>query len=329
MGALVLAGWPQTLVRGTGSWYDPVFGLLGLQYEGGLYRIGHGCCLLIDERTGDVRYFDCGRYECPPQMSRVRDAESDPELAMSVRARFAADGALANAEEVLLALAANHGSHGEGVMLAAVLPGLDYARAYAEAKRLQPPIYPFRHVALRSVNCTRFLVRLTPFAPAPLAVRLLELSAFLSGTSPLQLVRLAAPPGPLYVVSDGRLTREPRWTDFFRGRPPVLPSPAHARREGSALAPERAPGVAPEARWLSGTAFGKWVALTAAPGLGPGEVRFRRWSGSGELDCDRVFAPAEGGVFDPARPFELGYPTHCLTCTLTQDGRAMVLQAQR
>ena len=329
LGALIIVAWPQTPVRRTGFWYDGLFGLLGLQLGGGLYRLGHAGCLLVSENIGRAHYFDCGRYECPPQMSRIRDELHDAELAISVHARFAADGSLANSEEVLLALAGNRATHGEGFMVASVMGGLDFEAAYHEAKRLQARMYPFRHLAFRSLNCTRFILRMTRFASAPLIVRALEAWSALFGPSPLFLVRVANFLGPIYMVDQGRLSHSGRWSAFLRGRPPVLPSPAHERCEGSSLPPQREAGVPIEARWLSGTGAGKWIALTREPGLASREFRFRRWSGSGRQDCDRVFALREGDEFDPARPFEPDYPTHCQECTLRQDGRTLRLELSR
>ena len=329
LGALIIVAWPQTPVRPTGFWYDRLFGLLGLQLRTGLYRLGHAGCLLVSESTGRAHYFDCGRYECPPQMCRIRDDVHDPEVALSVQARFAADGSLVNGEEVLLELAGNRATHGEGFMVASVMGGLRFEAAYREAKGLQERMYPFRHLAPRSLNCTRFLLRMTPFARAPLAVRALEAWSPLFGPSPLFLARVASPGGPIYMVEQGRLSRCGRWSAFLHGRPPILSSLTHERCEGPAVPPQREAGVPPEARWLSGTAVGKWIALTRELGLGSGEFRFRRWSDSGRQDCDRVFALCEGGEFDSARPFEPGYPTHSQECTLHQDGRTSRLELVR
>ena len=235
MGALIITAWPQTPVRPTGFWYDGLFGLLGLQLRTGLYRLGHAGCLLVSESTGGAPYFDCGRYECPPQMCRIRDDVHDPEVALSVQARFAADGSLANCEEVLLELAGSHATHGEGFMLASVMGGLRFEAAYREAKRLQARMYPFRHLAFRSLNCTRFLLRMTPFARAPLAVRALEAWSLLLGPSPLFLARVASLVGPIYMVEHGRLSHCRRWSAFLRGRPPLLSSPTQERSEGPAL----------------------------------------------------------------------------------------------
>ena len=329
MGALIIAAWPETPVRSTGLWYDGLFGLLGLQLSTGLYRLGHAGCLLVSERTGRAHYFDCGRYQCPPQMCRIRDDVHDPDVALSVQARFAADGSLANCEEVLLELAGNGATHCEGFMLASVMGGLGFEAAYREAKRLQARMYPFRHLALRSLNCTRFLLRMTPFARVPLAVRALEAWSPLVGPSPLFLARVASHLGAMYMVEQGRVSHCGRWSAFLGGRHPILSSPTPAPGQGPALPPPREARVPPVARWLSGTAVGKWIALTREPGLGTGEFRFRRWSDSGRQDCDRVFALCEGSEFDPARPFEPGYPTHCQAFTLRQGGRTSRLELSR
>ena len=330
MGALIIAAWPQTPVRPTGLWwYDGLFGLLGLRLRSGLYRLGHAGCLLVSERTGRAHYFDCGRYECPPQMCRIRDDVRDPDVALTVQARFAADGSLSNGEDLLLELAGIRATHGEGVMVAAIMGGLHFEAAYRKAKSLQARMYPFRHLATRSLNCTRFLLRMTPFARASMAVRVLEMWSWLAGPSPLFLARVASRVGPIYMVEQGRVARCGRWSAILQGRPPIQRSPTGERREGRAVPPQRESDVPPEARWLHGTAVGKWIALTREPGLGSREFRFRRWSDSGRQDCDRVFALRDGCEFDPARPFEPDYPTDCQECTLLQDGRRSHLERSR
>src|ERR1700674_38524 len=221
MSALIIAAWPQTPVRPTGLWYDRLFRLLGLQLRNGLYRLGHAGCLLVSESSGGAHYFDCGRYECPPQTCRIRDDVHDPEVALSVQARFAADGSLANCEEVLLELAGNGATHGEGFMLASVMGGLRFEAAHREAKRLQARMYPFRHLAPGSLNCTRFLLRMTPFARAPLAVRALEAWSPLFGPSPFFLACVASLGGPIYVVEQGRVSRCGRWSAVLHGRPSI------------------------------------------------------------------------------------------------------------
>jgi hypothetical protein len=326
MGALIVAAWPETPVRSTGLWYDRLFGLIGLRQPSGLYRLGHAGCLLLSESTGRAHYFDCGRYQCPPQMCRIRDAVRDPDVALSVKALFAADGSLRNGEEILLELAGNRATHGEGFMVASIVSGLDFDAAYQEAKGLQMRMYPFRHLAARSLNCTRFLLRITPFARASLAVRVLEVWSRLAGPSPLFLACVAGGAGLHYSVERGRVTHCGFWSALFERRPLNQCSPTGENRENPAVPPRRETGVPPEARWLSGTAVGKWIAVTREPGLGAREFRFRRWSDSGRQDCDRVFAPWEGCEFDPVGPFDLDYPTDCQECTLRQDGRTQHLE---
>lgn len=325
-GALVITAWPQTAVRPTGLWCDRVFGFLGLRLPSGRYRLGHAGCLLVSAVTRRAHYFDCGRYECPPQMCRVRGAVHDPELTLTVRARFAADGSLANADELLLELAANPATHGDGVMLAAVMDGLQFEAACQRATVLQQRVHRFRHFAGNSMNCTRFILRMTAFARASLAVRALEAGSLLLGPGTLFLVRLASPTTPLFMVEHGTLSRWPPWSRALDDRPPDLCAAAFERCSGPVAPARRAADVPPEARWLSGTAVGKWIALTQEPGLGPCELRFRRWSDQGTLDCDRVFTMGEEAGFDPARPFEPGYPTTCEQCTVHQNGRTTHLR---
>ena len=239
-------------MRPTGLWCDRVFDFLGLRLPTGRYRLGHAGCLLVSAGTRRAHYFDCGRYECPPQMCRIRGAIHDPELTLTVRARFAADGSLANADELLLELAANPATHGDGVMLAAVMDGLQFEAAYQKATVFQQRMHRFRHFAVNSMNCTRFILRMTAFARAPLAVRVLEAGSRLLGPGTLFLVRLASPTRPLYMVEHGQA--------FAPCDPgPVSRWPASELVRGGIRTLQRPGGACPTCgRSASGGAVAEW-----------------------------------------------------------------------
>jgi hypothetical protein len=190
-------------------------------------------------------------------------------------------------------------------------------------------MHRFRHFAVSSMNCTRFLLRMIRYARAPLTVRMLEACSLVCGPRPALLVRMASRINPIYLIEQRGRSRCERWSRVRPVRPPVLCSAAFERCNGPAAPRQHAAGVPPVARWLSGTAVGKWIALTRESGLGRRERRFRRWSDLGVQDCDRVFAPRARARFDPTRPFEPGYPITCQQCTVHQDGRAIRLELSR
>jgi hypothetical protein len=222
MGALIIAAWPQTPVRPTGLWYDAVFTLFGLKLPTGLFSLGHAACILVSEQTARAHYFDCGRYDCPPHTCRIRDDERDPELTVSVRARFGPDGSLINAAEILVEVAENDATHGEGIMIATVMNDLKFEAAHRRAKDLQARTYPFHHLSMRGLHCTRFILRMTPFARATWALRALEACSRWAGPGTLFLARVAGDSSPLFVVDQNKVSRRGRWSVFVRGRPPLL-----------------------------------------------------------------------------------------------------------
>src|SRR5207249_754539 len=154
----------------------------------------------------------------------------------------------------------------------------DFDGAYGRAKHLQMSLHPFRHLGFGSLHCTRFILEITRFAEAPLAVRVLESMSCLLGPGTALLVRAAGVSGRIYVLHDGTVSNVSPWTALLRNRPAFTPSHAQMLREGSALPPIRHPSVSRDSRWLSGAGAGKWVALTREACHAPGEFRFRRWS---------------------------------------------------
>jgi hypothetical protein len=84
-GFAIAIAWPQTLCKQPGSWYDPLTGWLGIS-RNNYYRAGHAALVLVEGDTGKCHYFDFGRYHAPYQHGRVRSGETDPGLAIRVRA---------------------------------------------------------------------------------------------------------------------------------------------------------------------------------------------------------------------------------------------------
>ena len=134
-GTIIVLAWPDTKVVCEGKWYDEPMRWVGAIKEG-KYSAGHAAFLLIDNHTGDIQYFDFGRYHTPIKYGRVRSKLTDPDIEMKHKA-IIQDGFITNLEEILIERYRNKACHGDGRLTAAIVKNIDYAKALNKVMRTQ------------------------------------------------------------------------------------------------------------------------------------------------------------------------------------------------
>ncbi len=132
---IVALAWPDTKVIHEGKWYDEPMRWVGA-IKDGYYKAGHAAFLLINNNTGDIQYFDFGRYHTPIKHGRVRDKFTDPDVEMRHKA-IIADGAIINLDEILIERFNNKACHGDGRLTASIVKNIDYNKAYTKVKHMQ------------------------------------------------------------------------------------------------------------------------------------------------------------------------------------------------
>ncbi|MEC9209703.1 MAG: DUF6695 family protein [Bacteroidota bacterium] len=147
---IITVAWPEGLCEPAGSWYDY------FATKNGKYRVGHSATILINSKTKKAHYFDFGRYHTPKGYGRVRDVETDGDLAMiDVEIQ---NGEMANLEAVLLHLSAMKATHGEGKMYASVIMNVSFDGAFSTAKNIQEKgMLPYGPFIRKGTNCSRFV----------------------------------------------------------------------------------------------------------------------------------------------------------------------------
>ena len=152
--ALILA-WPETKCKQAGAWYDGITHWLGFSKEG-YYRVGHAAIALVDGRNGIVKYFDFGRYHAPHGHGRVRDEETDWELAVNTVVQWE-NGIPLNLNELVDELQANKACHGDGKMEVGILP-IDFEKSFAKALVMQSEeFWVYGPFVKKGTNCSRFV----------------------------------------------------------------------------------------------------------------------------------------------------------------------------
>ncbi len=156
-GHIIILAFPDTFVKMSDEWICKLLPWLGLGGKGYI-KAGHAALVLVHGTTGDLHYFDFGRYVTPKGRGRVRSAQTDAELKIPIKAEFDTRHRIKNLSEVLLWLEAHPDrTHGEGRMIASVCGSINYQKAFEFATSLQRagtlPYGAFQ----KGSNCARFV----------------------------------------------------------------------------------------------------------------------------------------------------------------------------
>ncbi|MAR21978.1 MAG: hypothetical protein CMD25_08655 [Flavobacteriales bacterium] len=150
---IIMLAWPEGYVRAAGAWYDKFFSI------NGKYRVGHSAAVLINSKEGKAYYFDFGRYHTPQGYGRVRDEETDPDLALP-GVNIKSDK-IVNLNDILVFLSKLKSTHGEGRLYASVLSDVAFFDAYNYAKKLQNKgMVKYGPFVYGGTNCSRFTASL-------------------------------------------------------------------------------------------------------------------------------------------------------------------------
>ena len=171
-GFAIAIAWPETLCKQAGAWYDGMMSFLKIS-QNNYYKVGHAAIVLIPQNGEECHYFDFGRYHSPFGHGRVRDAETDHDLAIKTTPKIEGNS-LINFEEILTELLNNPACHGTGKIYASYCT-INFDKTYQKAKKMQE-LSPFKYGPFlpKGTNCSRF-VRTVVLAGNPSFKHLLKL----------------------------------------------------------------------------------------------------------------------------------------------------------
>lgn len=157
--ALPLA-WPDQTARGDELWMA-ILKKIGI-VKNLNFKVGHAAIVLIERKTGEIRYFDFGRYLTPRGFGRARSALFDPRLELHTIARFDSEGKLNNLEEILEELKSKESAtHGGGMLLCSLAYGISFKKAVAFAETLvdKGPVL-YGALAPSNNSCSRYVAQI-------------------------------------------------------------------------------------------------------------------------------------------------------------------------
>ncbi|MGH2622966.1 MAG: DUF6695 family protein, partial [Sphingobacterium sp.] len=152
--------WPDQTARGDELWFS-FFKRIGI-VKNLNFKVGHAAIVLVERSSGDLFYFDFGRYITPRGYGRARSYNFDPRLKLKTKAEFSADNELLNLESILAELGSlEKYTHGGGRLLCSICKEISFKKGveYAEKIVNLGPI-PYGALAPNNNSCSRFVAQI-------------------------------------------------------------------------------------------------------------------------------------------------------------------------
>lgn len=299
----------------------PLVGLGTKEY----IKAGHAALVLIENKTGKARYFDFGRYVTPKGHGRVRGANTDAELYIPIKAQFTTENKLQNFEEFLLWLDANpQKTHGEGRLLASVCDTIDFAMAMAYIEKLQNRgSIPYGAFEKTGSNCARFVT--DTILASTNDKKIIKALNFNKRFTPSTVgnVEKANTLQETFQVHNGTIevfkgtAFKENLTNYFHKKKSNSDTGAHSTKTKTSFSKNS------HLQKLSGTGSNAWFEIVSAK-LPEHHFNIRRYNDLGEVDYDGIYVSA---TFDPSKPFQFTYDSHCAYCHVIQEGKTIRLES--
>lgn len=207
-GSFLALAWPETPAVKVGMWYDAISKAVGILKSNNLYPAGHAACAIVNNDTGEVFYFDFGRYQAPPKHGRIRGYQDDPELAMKAKLQFNEDGTPNNLHEILLELWGRKECHGQGALYASWYNGVDFELGFNRIiDRQKLGAIPYGPFELRGTNCSRFVSQSMIQAKAGFWAKVRLSLPFSLTPTPVGNVVVAARTSHFYIVDNHKVKK--------------------------------------------------------------------------------------------------------------------------
>ena len=327
-GKIIVLAYPDTFVTMSDEWICKLLPLVGLGTREYI-KAGHAALILIENETGQARYFDFGRYVTPKGQGRVRGHNTDAELEIPFLAKVDNQGKLQNLETFLTWLDANpQKTHGEGRLLASVCDAVNFQKAHAFIQALQKRgSIPYGAFDKTGSNCARFVT--DTILASTSEKRIIKGLNFNKKFTPSTVGNVEkAALGEVYEVFEGEIkpftgsALKENLTNYFHRKKGNNHSYNTRSGEVSEARNQTLNGLPSEAQKLSGTGSNAWFWLTLEEHLPKAHFRIRRYNDLHELDFDGVYFSE---AINMDRPFEFTYDSHCAYCHILQAGELIKL----
>lgn len=323
-GRAIALAWPDTTARGDETW------MLLLKKSGFVknlnFKVGHAAIILVDDSSGDLFYFDFGRYVTARGMGRTRSALSDPKLVLHTKAMVNTNGSISNIHDIVTELdSLKHYTHGKGRIFFSVSDTLDFNKALDFANKMViKGSMPYGALAYKNNSCSRFVaqVLVAGLQQNHPAVRKIILPESLM-PSPISNVVNAQHHGKIYCFHQAKLEELnmsriqslkfliKQLTDNIQKSPSrELPNDNVA---GSINEPIRPINLPHDAQWLGGIGEGAWFRLQD----NKHSLTATRYMENGTVDFS--FECQNNEQLKSNLPYHFVYDSHHLFVTIRQN----------
>ena len=320
-GKIIVLAYPDTFVTMSDEWickFLPLVGLGTWEY----IKAGHAALILIENKTGEARYFDFGRYVTPKGTGRVRGANTDVELRIPFSAEISStDQRLLNLDQFLKWLDANPDrTHGDGRLLASVCDVINFEKAEGHIRRLQARgSIPYGAFHKTGSNCSRFVTDTILAATAE--KKIIKALKFNKKFTPSGVGNVEkAALGEVYEVFDG--TVQPFKGSAFKEN--LVNYFGRKRGVDSFSSEDELTKILPKgAQLLKGIGSSAWFELVSDDQLPKFHFRIRRYNDLGKEDFDGVYYSEE---LKKDNKFEFTYDSNCAYCHVIQNEKKIKLE---
>jgi len=323
--ALILT-WPDATIRGDEKWMM-FFKKIGI-VKNLNFKVGHTGIVLIKRETGEMLFYDFGRYIAPRGYGRARSKFSDPRLEIKLNAKFE-NNKIANLEEIVQQFETlKPAMYGEGILYFSLAHDINFelAKAYGD-DCVHQGTYPYGAVARNNNNCSRFITRMLIRASKRYSWRHSINFPETIKASPISNVVNVAPDRMVYSFTPLQGLKHfkmNRWQSFgfllkklgdnvTQKKADLLPDDIII---GCMSFSSKPISIPKDAQYLGGVGDGAWFCIQPAS---ENRVIVRRFTSKGELEYVIL-----GETMEPInllQSFEVTYDSHLLFTHIKQHGR--------
>src|SRR5690606_3222489 len=150
--------WPDATIRGDEKWMM-FFKKIGI-VKNLNFKVGHTGIVIIKQETGEMLFYDFGRYITPRGYGRARSKFSDPRLEIKLKAKFE-NSNIINLEEIIEQFEAFKPAMSWYCILYFSITrviNFQLAKVYG-VDCMHKGTYPYGAVARNNENCSHFITR--------------------------------------------------------------------------------------------------------------------------------------------------------------------------
>lgn len=323
-GVIIILSYPDTIVR-PAYWEtsSKIWPLIGIGSKHAV-QAGHAALLLIKKEHSEINYFDFGRYITTYGNGRVRCKETDPDVFISIKAKFEEEK-LINLKEILLWIE-NHPekTHGDGRLVASIHDEIDYNKANRFIHQLiDKKEIPYGVFIKNGTNCARFVTDTIIASSVNKKIGKQLKKSNLLTPSPIGNVIKGSTNKKIYTIHNQQFNDYKNrsivkeysafFLNKFEGKPNLI---------GTEL-PNKKAFELENGTWLGGIGSGAWFKIEEQ--IKAETYKVSRYNTQGIKDFEANFI-IDSTCFNHKKEHQFLHPTNCREAIVNQNNKVYTLQ---